>query len=101
MKASSMTAVIGGKRYNTETATEIASDCYWDGHNFERRGRNTFLFKTKNGNYFVQHLTQWQGERDRLEPVTQDEAVSLWETSLTEHSVEFEIAFPGVAVSEA
>ena len=42
-----MTAVIGGKRYNTQTATVIASDEYWDGSNYERRGTNTHLYRTK------------------------------------------------------
>ena len=95
-----MNEVIGGKRYRTETATLIASDAYWDGHNFERRGRNTFLFKTKNGNYFVQRQTQWQGEVDRIEPLDQADAVSLYE-SLHEKAVDFEVAFPGVAIEEA
>jgi hypothetical protein len=78
----------------------IASDAYWDGHNWERRGRNTYLYRTAKGNYFAQHLTQWQGELDRLEPLTLDEAVNLWE-SLPEHEVEFGVAFPDVAVTEA
>ena len=95
-----MNEVIGGKRYRTETATLIASDAYWDGHNYERRGRNTFLFKTPKGNYFAQHQTQWQGENDRIEPLDQAEAVSLYE-SLQEKEVVFEIAFPGVTVEDA
>ena len=35
--------VVDGKVYDTETAQVVASDEYWDGHNFERRGTNTHL----------------------------------------------------------
>ncbi len=101
MKPTAMIQVIGGKRYNTETATLIASDAYWDGHNFERSGRNTFLFRTAKGNYFIQVRTCWQGERDRLEPVSRNDAISLWENELPEHEVGFEEAFPGVEIEEA
>ncbi|HHY39477.1 MAG TPA: hypothetical protein GX507_11235 [Clostridia bacterium] len=95
-----MNAVIGGKRYKTETATLLASDAYWDGHNWERHGRNTFLFKTPRGNYFVQHQTCWQGERDTLEPLSQEEAIRLYE-DLPEKEVPFEEAFPNVRVEDA
>jgi hypothetical protein len=95
-----MAEVIGGKRYSTKTATLIASDAYWDGHNWERHGRNTFLFRTPKGAYFAQRRTQWQGERDRLEVLTQDEAITMYE-SLPEKEVEFEQAFPNVKIEEA
>jgi len=96
-----MQRVVNGVRYNTETAQLVASDAYWDGHNFERRGRNTWLYRTPKGAYFTVTQTQWEGERDSLEPVTQDEAVELWEGPLTEHDVDFETAFPDVPVEEA
>jgi hypothetical protein len=92
--------VIGGKRYNTETATELASDSYWDGHNWERHGRNQWLMRAPKGSYFVVYGTCWQGERDRVEPLTQGEAITLFET-LPEKEVDFEQAFPGVEVEEA
>lgn len=101
MKPTSMTAVIGKKRYSTDTAALIAHNAYWDGNNWERQGRNTFLFKTPRGSYFAQHLTRWEGEHDRLEPVTQDEAIELYEGSLRSHELEFDQAFPGVKVVEA
>ena len=100
MNPREMNQVIGGKRYRTETATLIASDAYWDGHNFERRGRNTFLFKTPKGGYFAQHQTCWQGEVDRLEPLVEEEAIALFE-SLQEKEVDFAEAFPGVTVEDA
>jgi len=46
MKPGSMTKVIDRKRYSTDTATLIASDAYWDGSNFERHGRNAWLWRT-------------------------------------------------------
>jgi hypothetical protein len=100
MEAGAWNEVIGGKRYNTATADLIASDAYWDGHNWERRGRNTFLFMTKKGNYFRVTRTQWQGEKDSLVPLSQDEAIQLWE-QLPEHEIPFEEAFPGVTVEDA
>jgi len=102
MKApTNWTEIVDRKRYSTKTATLIASDAYWDGHNFERSGRNTFLYRTPKGNYFTVSLTQWQGEQNTLIPCTQDEAIELYEGSLTEHDVLYEDAFPGVTVEDA
>jgi len=93
--------IIGGKRYNTETATLIAGDDYWDGHNYERRNTNCFLFRSPNGSYFSQHRSQWQGADDgALTAHTQDEAMRLYE-QLREKRLPFEAAFPGVKVVDA
>ncbi len=100
MEPGKMKAVIGGVRYDTEKAQIIAHDCYWDGHNMERNGRNTYLYKTPNGRYFLVRLTLWQGERDSIEPLTKDEAIYFYE-QLLEKEVEFEEAFPGEPVEEA
>ena len=88
-----MKQVIGGKVYDTETGILVASDRYWDGNNFERHGRNQFLYKTKKGNVFVLITTLWVGERDKIIPVTKDEAKSLWSSSLIEHEMSYEEAF--------
>ena len=93
--------IIERKRYDVKTATLIADNVYWDGSNFERSGRNEFLYRTPNGSYFTVNLTQWQGERDTLTPVTQAEALELFEGSLSEHYVKYAEAFPGVTVKEA
>jgi len=77
MKPAKMTKVVDGVKYDTEKATIIAHDCYWDGHNMERNGRNTYLYKTPKGRYFATYLSLWQGELDRLEPLTMDEAIAL------------------------
>ncbi len=95
-----MSRVVGGKRYTVKTATLIADNEYWDGHNFERGGTNTFLYKTRGGAFFTVFLTQWQGQRDRLEPVSREEAIRLYEEDLPEHPVEYEQAFDAV-VEEA
>ncbi len=96
----SMQAVIHGRRYKVETATLLAGNDYWDGHNFERQGRNSFLYRTKNGNFFAVYLTQWQGETDTIEPLTEHEAKELYE-SLREKRVEYEEAFPGSKAEDA
>ncbi len=96
----SMTRVIGGLRYSVGNSRCIADDLYWDGSNWERSGRNTFLYKTKGGRYFMVNLTCWQDERDTLEPVSLEEAIQMYE-SLPEQNVAFETAFPEVLVEEA
>uniref|UniRef100_A0A6H1ZBN7 Uncharacterized protein n=1 Tax=viral metagenome TaxID=1070528 RepID=A0A6H1ZBN7_9ZZZZ len=95
------TKIIGRKRYSVQTATLIASDAYWDGHNFERRGRNTWLYRTPGGAYFTVNLTQWQGERDTLIPLSQEDAIELYEQLDDTNAVPFGKAFPGVEVVDA
>lgn len=102
MKIISRTRVVDGLRYNTDTATLIASDAYWDGHNWERRGTNLFLLRTPKGRYFTQQRSQWEGADDGLlEPVSDDEAINLYTHQLCEHELPFEDAFPGVEIEEA
>ena len=95
-----MVRIVNRRRYSTKTATLIAHDAYWDGHNFERHGRNTFLYRTPRGAYFVVNLTQWQGEQDTLAPLTHDDAYQLYE-DLSEHEVNTAAAFPDVAIEDA
>jgi len=95
------TRIVNRKKYSVETATLLADDEYWDGHNLERHGRNTFLYRTPKGEYFTVTLTQWQGEQDALTPVSQDEAIELFENQLSEHAVKYNEAFPGVTVEDA
>ena len=93
--------IINRKRYSTATATLLTGNDFWDGHNFERSGTNTWLYKTPNGAYFKLTLTQWQGAQDTLEPISMEEAILLYEGSLTEHRVSYQEAFPNVTVEEA
>ena len=92
--------IIERKRYSVKTATLLAGDDYWDGHNFERHARNTFLYRTPKGSYFSCNLSQWQGEQDAIVPLSKDEAIELFE-SLSENRVSYEEAFPGVVIEEA
>lgn len=87
-----MKQIINGKLYDTEKAQEVASDHYWDGSNWDRRGRNTFLYKTAKGNFFLYHTTRWQGERDHIEAITEAEAKEYYE-QLPEHEMEYEEVF--------
>lgn len=92
MNPTKMVQIVAGTRYDTDKAQVVAHNCYWDGSNHERHGRNTYLYRTPKGNFFTVHLTQWQGERDTLEPVTKEQAKELWDT-LPEHEMEWEEAF--------
>ena len=94
------TQIVDRKRYSTATATLLAGDDHWDGHNFERHGRNRFLYITPNGGYFVIDLTQWQGETDSLTPVSKGDAESLF-SAMTDHRVDYADAFPGVVIEDA
>ena len=100
-----MSAVIGGLRYSVETATLLAGDDWWDGHNHERRGTNTFLYRTPNGSFFFVNLSQWQGSPgSQIVPCQRDEAVSFWESCQAHDSCEvktFEEAFPGIEIRDA
>jgi len=94
-----MKQIINGKSYDTKTAQVVASDRYWDGHNWERNGRNMYLYKTTRGAFFILSTSQWQGERDTLEALTEDEAKALYE-SLHEQEMTYAEAF-GVEPEEA
>jgi len=84
--------VINGKIYSTEKADMVAHNSFWDGRNFERNGRNQFLYKTEKGNFFLFTMTMWQGELDRIVPLTKDEAKETWE-ELPEQEMEYFAAF--------
>jgi hypothetical protein len=98
-EAKSMRQIVDGKLYDTEKARLVASDHYWDGHNWDRHGRNVYLYKTVKGRFFLYRTTRWQGERDYIEPVTKEEA-KYWYEQLPEHEMEYEEAF-GEAPEEA
>lgn len=74
-----MNQIIDGKKYDTKTAELIADNEFSDGSNRRNHGRNVYLYKTKKGNFFAVHETQWQGENDRIEPLTVDVAKEMFE----------------------
>jgi len=91
--------IVDGVRYNTETAEIVASNEYWDGNNYERSGRNSHLYKSKNGRFFLGRSSQWQGENDIIEPVSKENAMEEYE-NLREKEMEYETTF-GVEPTEA
>ena len=93
------TEIIDQKRYSTLTAELLAGNDR-DGSKFKRYGRNCFLYRTPEGAYFAVNFTQWKGERDSVDPLSQDQAIELFER-MAEKRVIFEQAFPGVTVEEA
>ena len=99
MNPISMKKTIKGVLYNTDTATLLADNAYWDGSSHERNGRNSFLYKTPTGRYFLVNQTQWEDEYDRLVPVSKDAAVDVYEVLQAEH-VEFDEAFYAEPVRE-
>ena len=103
MQPVTMTRVIGGKRYRTETATLLASDAWWDGSNQERHGRNTFLYRTPHGAYFALHRTMWEREHDTIEPLDDVQALDIYEEMAAHDMAEVPVeeAFPGLVVEEA
>jgi hypothetical protein len=100
MRPKSLSVIVNGKRYKTDSACLIASDAYWDGKNWERHGRTTFFFKTLKGNFFSQCLSKRRGEQDLIKPLSVDEAVQLYE-SLPQKEVEFAVTFPDIHVEDA
>jgi hypothetical protein len=95
-----ITEVINGKRYRTAGATLLASDAQWDGLSHERVGRNTFLFRSPKGAYFMVLQTTWPRERDVLSPLARDEALRVYE-ELPVKDVDLEEAFPGIEIEDA
>jgi hypothetical protein len=87
-----MKQIVDGLRYDTETADKVAHDHYWDGSNWERHGRNTYLYRTKNSRFFLLRTTMWQGERDYIEPV-EDLAARFYYEQLPEHEMSYADAF--------
>lgn len=94
-----MERIVNRVRYRVRESELLAHDCYWDGSNWERHGRNTFLYRTPNGRYFVVYLTMWQGERNTIKPLTPGEAYELYEL-LPEKETPAEEAFPGVLIED-
>ena len=94
------TEIINKKRYATKTSLLLAGDDIWDGQSWERKGRNIFLYRTQKGNFFAIHLSRWKGEANHLEPLNEDEAISLYE-QLPEKRLSFEEAFPDVEIEDA
>jgi hypothetical protein len=97
--ADTMEARIHNKRYRVSGSVLLAHNHYWDGRSFERNGTNTFLYCDRHGRLFAVRMTQWAGERNRIEPLSLSEAVELY-AQLPVKEVRPEHVFPP-AVLEA
>lgn len=94
-----MQQIVNGLKYDTDTAALVASDRYFDGSNWDRNGRNTYLYRTPAGRYFLERTSRWQGERDHIEPVSLEEARQYYE-DLQEQVMTYAEAF-GIEPEEA
>lgn len=95
MEPKKMEKIVGGKRYNTTTATLLADNNFWNGSSFEQGGCNIFLYRTPKGAFFKITRTLWEGQHDQLRPLTREEALVTWE-GLREKYVSYEQAFDAV-----
>ena len=86
-----MKQIIQGKLYDTDKAELIADNEFYDGSNRISRGRATYLYRTKKGNFFIHHRT--------IEQVSPGEAKEHYE-QLLNHAMDWEVAF-GEAPEEA
>ena len=64
----------GGRAVGMVTYTSNLD--HWDGsnHTCGSTGRHLGIGKTKDGRFYLCHGTQWQGEQDHAEIVSEDEA---------------------------
>ena len=81
-----MIQVINGKRYDSQKSTTIGTIS-------KGTGRTTTLEKTKKGNFFFYHDTQWQGEVDSIEPISKEEAIVQYGNIIGEADVDYESTF--------
>ena len=95
-----MQQIINRKRYDTKTATLLASNYFSDGSNRLPGGHGTALYRTPKGAYFFHHETLWAGSHDTIEPCSEDEAIQFHETARNQET-DYELAFPDVDVEDA
>ena len=93
-----MKKIIDGKRYDTETATQIASSINPDAINHPDTWVN--LYRTPRVAYFRVDDSTWEGSVTQWEVLTEDEATALYET-LVDQIEDYETAFPGCQVENA
>jgi hypothetical protein len=75
-----MNRMINRLRYDTDTATRLASDEDRSSDvNGMKRGRRQTLYRTPNGRYFMLRETQWQGEHDTMTAISESEAKDFGE----------------------
>lgn len=65
-----MKKIINGRKYDTNTATRLFET-------YSGVGCSGKLYRKNNGEFFVAHLTQWDGQSDWIEPISESEAKEL------------------------
>jgi len=80
-----MKQIINGKLYDTEKARLVASSGWSYGHQIR-------LYRTEDGEYFALYLSQWEGERDVMEPLSIAEAKAFY-ARLSQQQMDYREAF--------
>ena len=115
--------IMGRKRHSATPFTLLATDYYFDLLKGEKQGGDTALYRMPNGVFFTLSMTQGYCDRallnilpkrkaiglclhpldygSRMAVLTEAEAIELYEGPLTEHAIDYEMAFPGVQVEDA
>lgn len=65
-----MKRIINGKKYDTSTAKPLLET-------YRGVGIRGELYQKKTGEFFVAHFTQWEGQSDSIEPITEEKAKEL------------------------
>jgi hypothetical protein len=94
-----MQQIIDGTLYDTKTADLVASGPYPKSHGWARGDRGAFLYKTKDGAFFLYRLSMWVGEPDSIEVMSVDKARE-WYKRLSQHERGYKETF-GAAPGEA
>lgn len=70
--------------YDTASADALANNFYADGVNEYQDGRAMELYIDREGRYFFAEYTNWEGAKDRITPVTANDAAAFIERYGTE-----------------
>ena len=81
--------------YTESIVSEVVTQVY------ERNGRNRFLYRTKNGRYFLVTQTQVKGESNSLIPLAMEEAGKLYYEQLPTHPLDDAEAMPDYVIEDA
>jgi hypothetical protein len=94
-----MQQIIDGTLYDTKTADLVASGPYPKSHGWARGDRVAFLYKTKDGAFFLYRISMWVGESNSIEVMSVDKAMG-WYRRLLKSKMSYSEAFdtaPGEA----
>lgn len=70
-------AMVNRVIYDTEAADALANNFYADGVNEYTDGKAMELYIDREGRYFFAEYTNWEGAKDRITPVTADDAAAF------------------------